>query len=141
MKKIITTVVSFLALVLIGSSTPTYADNQGYFGVGGGYNFRRTSFMAAGRFVQPLSPTLRLAPALALDFDLDELVFDVDMHVVFSGTQFYALGGIDYANEDAGMNGGAGIEFKFSPKSKGYGEVKYVFFGWTGVVLNAGIYF
>ena len=141
MMKLITTIVVLLAVLMTEFSTSAYADNQGYFGVGGGYNFRRTSFMVAGRFVQPLSPNLRLAPALALDFDLDELVLDVDLHYTFSGTQFYALGGIDYANEDAGMNGGAGIDFNFSPKMKGYGEIKYVFFGWTGVVLNAGIYF
>ena len=133
--------VSWLAIVFIGFSPSVYADNMGHFGVGGGYNFKRTSFMVAGRFVQPLSPSLRLAPAVALDFDLDKLVLDVDLHYVFSGTQFYALGGIDYANKDAGMNGGAGINFNFSPKMKGYGEIKYVFFGWTGFVLNAGIYF
>ena len=133
--------VIFLAVVFIGFSASAHADNIGHFGIGGGYNFKRTSFMAAGRFVQPLSPNLRIAPALAIDFDLDELVLDVDLHYAFSGTQFYALGGIDYANDDAGLNGGGGIDFNFSPKMKGYGEIKYVFFGWTGFVLNAGIYF
>ena len=73
--KFIAVVVSLCAFVLIGTST--IASAQGQWGLEGGYNFKRESVMFGGRFVVPINPKFKLAPQLAVDFEIDELVLDV----------------------------------------------------------------
>jgi hypothetical protein len=138
--KFITTIISLCALALTVASTATQAQAQ--FGAGGGYNFKRESLMLEGRFAIPLNPKLKLVPQLAVDFEIDELVLDVDGHYILNpGTALYLLGGLNYANDDAGLNLGGGLSVDFTPKTKGYLELKYVAFGWDGWIFKAGVMF
>lgn len=72
---------------------------------------------------------------------------DADYHfVIKSGKgRFYPLAGLNFAfnSDDAefGVNGGGGINFLLTDKLAGFGEVKYVFFGWEGWFVTGGIYF
>lgn len=133
------TIISLCALALVGSSTAAYA--QGQFGVGGGYNFKRESLMLEGRFAVPINPKVKLVPALGLDFEIDELILDVDFHLSNPQNAFYLVAGLNYANDDAGMNIGGGLSVDFSQKTKGYFELKYVAFGWDGFIFKGGVLF
>ena len=120
-------------LTLLGTSTATYAENQ--FGISGGYNFKRESSMIGARYVIPVNPKFKIVPALALDFEIDEIVLDVDAHIINSGSSFYFLAGLNYANDDAGLNLGAGLQVDFTQKTKGFLELKYVSLGWDGMIF------
>ena len=137
--KFVTTLVSLSALALTGASTVAQAQAQ--FGAGGGYNFKRESLMLEGRFAIPMNPKLKLVPQLAVDFEIDELVLDVDLHLMNPGTSIYFLGGLNYANDDAGLNLGGGLSVDFTQKTKGYLELKYVALGWDGWIFKAGVMF
>ena len=110
--KFITILVYLGTLALLSFGTAVQAQAQ--FGVGGGYNFKRESLMLEGRFSVPMSAKLLLVPQLAVDFEIDELVLDVDVHLANPGTSFYFLGGLNYANDDAGLNLGAGLKVDFT---------------------------
>ena len=133
------TLVSLCAFALLGTST---ASAQGQWGLEGGYNFKRESVMFGGRFVVPINPKFKLAPQLAVDFEIDELVLDVDAQMNLNpGTAFYLLAGLNYANDDAGMNIGGGLHVDFTQKTKGFFELKYVAFGWDGMIFKGGVLF
>jgi len=72
---------------------------------------------------------------------------DADYHfVIKSGNgRFYPLAGVNFAfnsdDTDFGVNGGGGVNFMFTENLAGFGEVKYVFFGWEGWFITGGIYF
>lgn len=134
-------VVTSLVLTLIGVNIPGYADNGGQFGASGAFHFKNSSLMLQGRYIKSLSPKTRVVPAIAFDFDLEELVLDLDLQVQNPGTRYYGVGGLNYADSDAGLNFGMGMNFNYNEKTKGYGELKYIFFGWSGFVLNVGAYF
>ena len=137
--KFFTIVFSLITLALVGSNT-AYA--QGQWGLEGGYNFKRESVMFGGRFVVPINPKFKLAPQLAVDFEIDELVLDVDAQMNLNpGTAFYLLAGLNYANDDAGMNIGGGLHVDFTQKTKGFFELKYVAFGWDGMIFKGGVLF
>jgi len=129
-------VLFFLLIIYTGIS---YAQTQ--LGIEGGYNFKRESLMLGGRFVAPLNAKVKLVPQLAVDFEIDKLVLDVDVHFANPSTSFYLLGGLDYANDDAGLNLGGGLKADFTKTTKGFLELKYVAFGWTGWVFKAGVLF
>ncbi|HEY5601821.1 MAG TPA: hypothetical protein VIM41_01810 [Gammaproteobacteria bacterium] len=135
------TTAALLVSMLIGGSTPAFAERSGQFGAGGAFHFKNSSLMAEGRYVKPLSPKTRIAPAIAFDFDLEEAVLDLDFQILNPGTPYYGLGGINYADSDTGFNFGIGMNFNYSETSKGFGELKYIFFGWSGFVVNIGVYF
>lgn len=137
--KFIAALVSLLTLTLLGFSSALHAQAQ--FGVGGGYNFKRESVMLEGRFSVPINPKVKLVPALALDFEIDELVLDVDLHLSNPQNAFYLLGGVNYAKDDAGLNLGGGLSVDFSQKTKGFFELKYVSFGWYGMIFKGGVLF
>jgi len=133
-----------LASLLLASTfigIPAYADNKGQFGASGAIHFDNQSFMAQGRYIRQISPKTSIAPAVAFDFDLEEVVLDLDLQIVNPGTRYYALGGLNYGDSDVGMNLGMGMNFNYNEKTKGFGELKYIFFGWSGLVLNVGVYF
>jgi len=129
---------SVLTLVLLNIST-AFAQNQ--WGVEGGYNFKRESLMLGGRFVAPINPKIKLVPQLAVDFELDKLVLDVDVHLANPKTSFYLLTGLNYANDDAGLNLGGGLKVDFTTSTKGFLELKFVAFGWDGWIFKAGVLF
>lgn len=131
-------VVLLFALALAGNAA-VYA--QGQFGVEGGYNFKRESVMVGGRLIAPLNSKIQLVPQVAVDFEIDELVLDVDGHILNTGTSLYFLTGLNYANDDAGLNLGAGVSVDFTKSTKGFLELKYVALGWKGVILKGGILF
>jgi len=133
--------VAILVLVLGAAVSVAHADSRGQFGATGAYQFENSSFMIQGRYVQPLSPKTRVVPAVAYDFDLEEVVLDLDLHIVNPGTRYYGIGGINYADSDTGLNFGIGMHFKYNEKTPGFGELKYIFFGWSGVVLSVGVLF
>ena len=135
-KKCLTGLLLAFAIVI-----PVHADNKGQFGASGAIHFKNKSFMAQGRYIKQISPRTRIAPAIAFDFDLEEVVLDVDFQVINPGTRYYGLAGYNYGDSDSGLNIGMGMNFNYNEKTKGYGEVKYIFFGWSGVVLNVGVYF
>ena len=137
--KFLAVVVSLCSFVLIGTSTTATA--QGQWGVEGGYNFKRESLMLGGRFVVPINPKVKLVPALAVDFEIDELVLDVDFHLTKPETALYLIGGVNYANDDAGMNIGGGLLVDITKKTKGFLELKYVAFGWDGWIFKGGVLF
>lgn len=72
---------------------------------------------------------------------------DADYHFdIKSGNgRFYPLAGVNFAfnsdDTEFGVNGGGGIKFMFTDKLAGFGEFKYVFFGWEGWFITGGIYF
>ena len=132
------TVASLCALALVESGA---AHAQGQWGVEAGYNFKRESGMVGGRVIAPINPKIQLVPQLAVDFKIDELVLDIDAHIVNPGTSLYFLTGLNYANDDAGVNFGAGISVDFTKSTKGFLELKYVAFGWEGAILKGGILF
>ena len=138
MSRFLAKAASLCALVLVGTST-VYA--QGQWGVEGGYNFKRESVMAGGRYVAPLNPKLQLVPQLAVDFKLDELILDVDGHILNPGSSLYFLAGLNYANDDAGVNLGAGLAINFTKTTKGFLELKYVALGWDGMIFKGGVLF
>ena len=121
--------------------SPVHADNKGQFGASGAIHFKNKSFMAQGRYIKQISPKTRIAPAIAFDFDLEEVVLDVDLQIINPGTRYYGLAGYNYGDSDSGLNIGMGMHFNYNEKTKGFGELKYIFFGWSGVVLNVGVYF
>lgn len=129
---------SVCTLALINIST-AFAQNQ--WGLEGGYNFKRESLMLGGRFVAPINPKVKLVPQLAVDFEIDKVVLDVDFHLSNPKTSFYLLSGLNYANDDAGLNLGGGLKADFTTSTKGFLELKYVAFGWTGWVFKAGVLF
>lgn len=137
--KFIATLVSLCAPALLSFSTVTQAQAQ--FGAGGGYNFKRESLILEGRFSVPINPKVKMVPALGVDFDIDKLILDVDFHLSNPGTSLYFLGGLNYANDDAGLNLGGGLSFDFTQKTKGYLELKYVAFGWDAWIFKAGVLF
>ncbi|WP_455223438.1 hypothetical protein [Kaarinaea lacus] len=132
---------AFFLLALGGPTTSAYAESQGQFGASGAYHFKNSSFMAQGRYIKPLSPKTRLVPAVAFDFDLEEAVLDLDLHIINPGTRYYGIGGINYGDSDTGLNFGIGMNFNYNEKTKGFGELKYIFFGWSGFVLSVGALF
>ncbi len=136
--KSISLFVSLCALALAGSGT-VYAQSQ--FGVEGGYNFKRESVMVGGRFMIPINPKIKLAPQLAVDFEIDKLILDVDFHIMNPGTSLYFLTGLNYANDDAGLNVGAALSVDFTKTTKGFLELKYVAFGWDGLIFKGGVLF
>ena len=136
--KLIAIVASLCALAFVGSST-AYA--QGQFGIEGGYNFKRESVMVGGRFMVPINPKIKLAPQLAVDFEIDKLILDVDFHIMNPGTSVYFLAGLNYANDDAGLNLGAALSVDFTKNTKGFLELKYVAFGWDGMIFKGGVLF
>ena len=77
------------------------------------------------------------------------VTFDLDYHWVItsdSGTsRFYPLAGIGFKTEfdnfKFGINGGGGFNFMLTEKSAAFVEAKYVFTGWDGFGVAAGIYF
>jgi hypothetical protein len=125
-------------LALIGCSA-AYA--QGQWGLEAGYNFKREAAMLGGRFVAPVNPNFDLVPQLAVDFKIDELVLDVDAHILNPGTSLYFLTGLNYANDDAGLNLGAGLAVDLTKTTKGFLELKYVAFGWKGTIFKGGVLF
>lgn len=128
-----------LALTII--SIPAHAETKGQFGASGAIHFDNQSFMAQGRYIKQISPKTSIAPAVAFDFDLEEVVIDIDLQVVNPGTRYYGLAGYNYGDSESGMNIGMGMNFNYNEKTKGFGEIKYIFFGWSGLVLNVGVYF
>jgi len=131
-----------IVLLILGAAVSVAcAENKGQFGASAAYHFENSSFMLQGRYVQPLSPKTRVAPAVAYDFDLEEVVLDLDLHIVNPGTRYYGIGGINYGDSDTGLNFGIGMHFNYNEKTPGFGELKYIFFGWSGVVLSVGAYF
>jgi hypothetical protein len=72
---------------------------------------------------------------------------DADYHfVIKSGAgRFYPLAGLQFAfnsdDTEFGVNAGGGLNFMFTDNLAGFGEVKYVFFGWEGWFITGGIYF
>ena len=72
---------------------------------------------------------------------------DADYHfVVESGKgRFYPLAGVQFAfnsdDSEFGVNGGGGLNFMLTENTAAFAEVKYVFFGWEGWFITAGIYF
>jgi len=128
-----------ISLTFIGMAA--HADNKGKFGTSGAIHFDNQSFMAQGRYIRQISPKTSIAPALAFDFDLEEIILDVDLQIINPGTRYYGIGGLNYGDSDVGMNIGMGMNFNYNEKTKGFGEVKYIFFGWSGLVLNVGVYF
>ena len=137
--KFITIFVYLSIFALVSFGTAVHAQAQ--FGAGGGYNFKRESLMLEGRFAIPMNPKFKLVPQLAIDFEIDELVLDVDVHFSSPGTSFYLLGGLNYANDDAGLNLGGGLSVDFTQKTKGYLELKYVSLGWDAWIFKAGVLF
>ena len=71
-----------LALTII--SIPAHAETKGQFGASGAIHFDNQSFMAQGRYIKHISPNTSIAPAVAFDFDLEEVVIDIDLQVVES---------------------------------------------------------
>ena len=136
-KKSIASLLIALAFVCI----PAHAEKKGQFGASAAYQFDNHSFMVQGRYVKQISNITYIAPAISYDFDLEELVLDVDFHIKNPGTRYYGIGGINYGDSEAGMNIGMGMHFNYSEKIKGFSEIKYIFIGWSGAVLNAGFYF
>lgn len=130
-----------LLLALTINSIPAHAENKGQFAASGAIHFDNQSFMASGRYIKQISPKTHIAPALAFDFDLEEVVLDLDLQIVNPGTRYYGIGGINYGDSEVGMNIGMGMNFNYNEKTKGFGEIKYIFFGWSGLVLNVGVYF
>ncbi|WP_455218518.1 hypothetical protein [Kaarinaea lacus] len=122
-------------------SFPGHASNKNQFGMSGAFHFDNSSLMVQGRYIRQISPKVSFVPAAAFDFDLDELVLDIDLQIINPGTRYYGLGGVNYADSDMGMNIGMGMNFNYNEKTKGFGEIKYIFFGWSGAVLNVGVYF
>jgi len=135
----IATIIYLCTIALTGISTAAQAQAQ--FGVEGGYNFKRESLMVGARFMVPINPKVKLAPALAVDFEIDEVVLDVDFHLMNPGTSIYFLGGLNYANDDAGLNLGAALSVDFTKNTKGFLELKYVAFGWDGFIFKGGVLF
>ncbi|MCI0505721.1 MAG: hypothetical protein L0Z73_06370 [Gammaproteobacteria bacterium] len=140
-RNILTRTSSLLALTLICAGTSAHAERSGQYGASGAFHFKNSSLMVQGRHVKPVSPKTRIAPAIAFDFDLEEVVLDLDFQILNPGTRYYGLGGINYADSDTGLNFGIGMNFNYNAARKGYGELKYIFFGWSGFVVNAGVYF
>jgi len=73
---------------------------------------------------------------------------DADYHFVLNAGKpgrFYPLAGLEFAfNSDAvnfGINIGGGLKFKFTEKSAGFAEVKYIIGDWDGWFIMGGIYF
>ncbi len=135
-KKYLTVI--FISLFMGASA---YAEDRGRFAASGAFHFKNHSFLAQGRYVKKISPKTLIAPALAFDFDLEEFVLDVDLHIINPGTRYYGIGGFNYGDSEAGMNFGMGMNFNYNEKHQGFGEIKYIFIGWSGVVLNVGLYF
>ncbi|WP_455206987.1 hypothetical protein [Kaarinaea lacus] len=129
------------ALLALITATSAHADNQGKFGASGAFHFKNSSLMLEGRYVKQISLKTLIAPAIAYDFDLEEVVLDLNFQILNPGTRYYGLGGINYTDSDSGLNIGMGMNFKYNEKTQGYGEIKYIFFGWSGFVLNVGVYF
>jgi hypothetical protein len=125
----------------MGLASSGHADSRDQFGASGAYHFKNSSLMLQGRYVKPISPKTRVAPAIAFDFDLEEAILDLDLQVLNPGTRYYGIGGINYGDSDTGLNIGMGMNFNYNEKTQGYGEIKYIFFGWSGFVLNIGAYF
>lgn len=136
--KFIQALVTLCGLAVLGTST-AYA--QGQFGIEGGYNFKRESVMVGGRFLVPINPKVKLAPQLAVDFEIDKVVLDVDFQLVNPGTSVYFLAGLNYANDDAGLNLGGALSVDFTKNTKGFLELKYVAFGWDGWIFKGGVLF
>jgi hypothetical protein len=72
---------------------------------------------------------------------------DADYHFMIKAGagRFYPLAGLQFAfttdNVEFGINGGGGINFKFTENLAAFGEVKYVFGDWDGWAIIGGIYF
>lgn len=73
---------------------------------------------------------------------------DADYHFVLKTekpTRFYPLAGLDFAfNSNAvklGVNGGIGLNWRFTEKTAAFGEAKYIFGSWDGWAFTGGIYF
>ena len=132
---------ALLVLSAIGANSKVHADNQGQFGASGAFHFKNSSLMLQGRYNKSISPKTRVVPAIAFDFDLEEVVADLDLHVINPGTRYYGVGGLNYGDSDTGLNLGIGMNFNYNEKTRGFGEIKYIFFGWSGFVLNVGAYF
>ena len=133
--------IAVFLLIFLCANSPAYGAENERFAASGAYHFKNQSFMAQGRYVKKLSSKTFIAPALAYDFDLEELVLDVDLHVINPGTRYYGIGGLNYGDSDAGLNFGIGMNFNYNEKLSGFAEIKYIFFGWSGTVLNVGVYF
>ena len=98
--------------------------------------------MIEGRFAAPVNPRLQLVPQLALDFKIDKLVLDFDGHYYLDpGAALYLLSGLNYVNDDAGLNLGGGLSVDLTKEAKGYLELKYVAFGWDGFIFKGGVFF
>jgi hypothetical protein len=72
---------------------------------------------------------------------------DADYHFLLKqgASRFYPLVGVDFAfNSDHarfGLNAGGGVNFKFTEKTAGFAEAKFVLGDWDGFAFAVGIYF
>lgn len=142
-----------LALTLIASAAPTFAETNGW---GAGLNILDGEFGIQGRKDFWLGGDLSQITGQASVIFANKTVFalDVDYHFIIkssnsdgtSGTsRFYPLVGIDFLfnsdDSEFGVNAGAGANFMMTDTMAAFAELKYILFGAEVWGIAAGVYF
>ncbi len=142
-----------LALTLVASTAPAFAETRGW---GAGLNIYDGEFGIQGRKDFWLGGDLSQITGQGSVIFAGKTVFalDVDYHFIVktkgadgtSGTsRFYPLVGLDFMfNGDGsafGVNLGGGANFMMTDSMAAYAELKYVISDWNGWGIGVGVYF